>query len=58
MSYLSQKGVSYTSKDVANDAAAFEEFSKLHSPGTPTIVVDDQVIIGFDRKKLDEALAT
>jgi hypothetical protein len=57
MNYLSQKGVSYTSKDVANDQAAFEEFLKLHSPGTPTIVIDNKVIIGFDRQKVDEALA-
>jgi hypothetical protein len=58
MSYLSQKGVSYTSKDVANDQDAFQEFSQLHSPGTPTIVVDGTVIIGFDRAKLDKALAS
>jgi glutaredoxin len=57
MSYLSQKGVSFTSKDIANDNQAFEEFAKLNSPGTPTIVVDDKVIIGFDRAGLDAALA-
>jgi len=57
MSYLSQKGVSFTSKDVANDSQAFEEFAKLETPGTPTIVVDDKVIVGFDRAGLDAALA-
>jgi glutaredoxin len=57
MSYLSQKGVSFTSKDIANDCQAFEEFAKLNSPGTPTIVVDGKVIIGFDRAGLDAALA-
>jgi len=57
MSYLSQKGVSFTSKDIANDNQAFEEFAKLETPGTPTIVVDDKVIVGFDRAELDAALA-
>ena len=57
MSYLSQKGVSFTSKDIANDSLAFEEFAKLETPGTPTIVVDDKVIVGFDRAELDAALA-
>jgi glutaredoxin len=57
MSYLSQKGVSFTSKDIASDDQAFEEFAKLNSPGTPTIVVDDKVIVGFDRDGLDAALA-
>ena len=57
MSYLSQKGVSFTSKDIANDSQAFEEFAKLETPGTPTIVVDDKVIVGFDCAGLDAALA-
>jgi hypothetical protein len=57
MSYLSQKGVSFTSKDIANDSQAFEEFSKLETPGTPTIVIDGKVIVGFDRAGLDAALA-
>ncbi len=56
MSYLSQKGVSFTSKDIANDSQAFEDFAKLNTPGTPTIVVDDKVIVGFDRQGLDAAL--
>jgi glutaredoxin len=58
MSYLSQKGVSFTAKDVASDSQAFEEFAELQSPGTPTIVVDGKVIIGFDRAVLDAALAS
>ena len=57
MTYLSQKGVSFTSKDIANDNQAFEEFAKLNTPGTPTILVDDKVIVGFDRAGLDAALA-
>ena len=57
MTYLSQKGVSFTSKDIANDNQAFEEFAKLNTPGTPTIVVDGKVIVGFDRAGLDAALA-
>jgi glutaredoxin 3 len=57
MDYLSQKGVSFTAKDIASDDAAFDEFAKLNSPGTPTIVIDNQVIIGFDRPRIDAALA-
>jgi|GraSoiStandDraft_41_1057321.scaffolds.fasta_scaffold8747524_1 hypothetical protein len=57
MEYLSRKGVSFTSKDVANDEQAYQEFAKLHSPGTPTVVIDGQVIIGFNAQRLDAALA-
>jgi glutaredoxin len=56
MEYLSQKGVSFTAKDIAADEQAYEEFARLNSPGTPTILIDDQVIIGFDRGRLDAAL--
>jgi hypothetical protein len=57
MDYLSQKGVSFTSKDIASDQAAFEEFATLNSPGTPTIVVDKEIVVGFDRRRLDALLA-
>ena len=57
MNYLSQKGVSFTSKDIAGDSQAFDEFVQLHSAGTPTIVVDGKVIVGFDRAGIDAALA-
>jgi len=30
---------------------------KYNSNSTPTIVVDDQVMIGFDPKRLDQMLA-
>ena len=56
MAYLSQKEVSFTSKDIASDQEAFETFAKLNSPGPPTIVVDEQVIVGFDQENLDAAL--
>lgn len=57
MTYLSQKGVSYTSKDIASDSQAFDEFVQLRARGTPTTVIDGKVILGFDKKLLDEALA-
>jgi protein-disulfide isomerase len=57
MDYLKQKGVSFTSKDIASDAQAFDELVKLGASGTPTIVVDDQVVVGFNPKKLDAVLA-
>ena len=56
MDYLSQKGVSFTAKDIASDNEAFDEFARLNSPGTPTILVDNEVIIGFDQARLDAAL--
>ncbi len=56
--YLSQKGLSFVDRDVTNDPAALDELSKLGVMTTPVITVDGQVIVGFDRNKLDELLAS
>jgi hypothetical protein len=37
--------------------AIMELVRKYNSNSTPTIVVDDQVMIGFDPKRLDQMLA-
>jgi protein-disulfide isomerase len=37
--------------------AVVELVRKYNSNSTPTIVVDDQVMIGFDPKRLDQMLA-
>jgi glutaredoxin len=45
-------------KDVSSDQrAVFELVRTYNSRSTPTIVVGEQVMIGFDPEKLDEMLA-
>lgn len=45
-------------KDVSSDQqAVFELVRTYNSRSTPTIVVGQQVMIGFDPEKLDEMLA-
>ena len=45
-------------KDVSSDQrAVFELVRTYNSRSTPTIVVGEQVMIGFDPGKLDEMLA-
>jgi glutaredoxin len=45
-------------KDVSRDQqAVFELVRTYNSRSTPTIVVGQQVMIGFDPEKLDEMLA-
>jgi hypothetical protein len=44
-------------KDVSSDQQAVFELVRTHnSRSTPTIVVGDEVIIGFDPERLDELL--
>ena len=54
--YLSQKGVAFQERDVARDPGALAELKKLGYMTTPVIVIDGSVIVGFDDKKIDQAL--
>jgi S1-C subfamily serine protease len=57
MEFLSQKGVPFTEVDVSRDqAAALEMVRKSGQQGVPVITVDDQVIVGFDRPRLERLI--
>ena len=56
--FLSQKGVKYTEHDVSVDKVAAEEMvRKTGQMGVPVITVDNQVVVGFDRARLEQLLA-
>ena len=56
--FLSSRGVKFTEHDVSVDRAAADEMiRKSGQMGVPVIVVGDQVVIGFDRAKLDQLLS-
>jgi glutaredoxin 3 len=54
--YLSQKGLGYAERDIASDESALAELEALGVMTTPVIVVDGQVVVGFDQGRLDELL--
>lgn len=56
--YLDQRGIPYTDKDVEHDLkAANEAVTKSGQRGIPVIDIDGQIIVGFDKPKIDAALA-
>ena len=56
--YLTERGIPFTLKDVSADFAAQRELvGKYKSRSTPTIVIGEQVMIGFDPDRLEEMLA-
>jgi glutaredoxin 3 len=55
--YLSQKQISFEDRDITTHPAAISELQKLGFMTTPVTVVDEKVIVGFDVRKLDDALA-
>lgn len=54
--YLNNKGVAYVEKNVSTDMEARKELMENGFMGVPVIYVDDEVIHGFDRRRLDELL--
>ena len=56
MEFLSHHGIQFTAKDIWRDPGAMEELLLLPSRTTPTTLVDRQIVIGFDRRRLSELL--
>jgi glutaredoxin 3 len=55
--FFAKNNIAYEEHDVASDAAARKEmFDKTHQMGVPVIVIDKEVIIGFDKGALETAL--
>ncbi len=51
--FFVEKHITYTNYDVASDAAKREEMITLTKQlGVPVIVIDGDITVGFDRKKL------
>ncbi len=54
--WLSQKGIPFTVRDVTQDEAALDELAKMEVYSTPVTLVDGEVVVGFNRKRLAELL--
>jgi glutaredoxin len=51
--FFEEKKIPYTNYDVAEDAAKRAEMIELTGQlGVPVIVINDQIMVGFDRDKL------
>jgi len=57
MQFLKASQVAFEYKDVQADPTALRELMELNSRSTPTIVVGEEVMIGFDPERLEALLA-
>ena len=56
--YFDKIGVVYTDKDVEQDPGSGKEaVEKSGQMGIPVIDIDGEIIVGFDKPKIDAALA-
>ncbi len=55
--YFKQHNVPYTEYDVSKDVARQQEMlAKTHQYGVPVIIINDKIVLGFDRPKIDKLL--
>ena len=55
--FLSQKGVAFVEKDIGTDTQAMEDLVTLGVMTTPVTLIDGELVVGFDRKKLERLLS-
>lgn len=55
--YLTERGIEFEDHDVSSDQEALAQMIDLSGQmGVPVIAVGDQVVVGFDRTKLEALL--
>lgn len=55
--FFQKNNIAYEEHNVAVDQKAREEmFAKSHQMGVPVIDIDGQIIVGFDKKTLEDLL--
>jgi len=55
--YLKNKNIAFQNIDVSEDPEAAEEMVRISGQmGVPVIVIDDQVVIGFDKARINSLL--
>ncbi|MCK9267774.1 MAG: glutaredoxin family protein [Alkaliphilus sp.] len=54
--YLSSKGVQYIEKDVETDQEARLELIQKGITAVPVIKIEGELIVGFDKGRIDELL--
>ena len=56
--YLVGKGIQFTDFNVAEDRGKLQEMVQLTGQrGVPVIVIDNDIIVGFNQAKIDQDLA-
>jgi glutaredoxin len=54
--FLSQQSIEFTEHNVAEDESALADLEQLGVFTTPVTVIDGEVVIGFDRERLNALL--
>ena len=56
--FLSQNKIEFVDRNIVADEAALAELEKLGYMTTPVTLIDGEVVVGFDRARLEKLLKT
>jgi 2-hydroxychromene-2-carboxylate isomerase len=56
--WLSANGFEYVERNIAEDNDALDELAELGVFSTPATLIDSELVIGFDKRKLEALLHT
>lgn len=56
MDYFTENNIEFTAKDISKDPEAKKFLMSNRIMGVPAIYIDDQLIMGFDKAKINELL--
>jgi thioredoxin reductase (NADPH) len=50
--FLTSHGITFHARNIAEDPAAMDELIQLGVATTPVTVIDGEIVVGFDQKRL------
>lgn len=50
--FLTEHGITFQARNIAEDPAAMDELERLGVATTPVTVVDGEIVVGFNKKRL------
>ncbi len=50
--FLTEHGVAFQARDIATDPTAMDELERLDVATTPVTVIDGEIVVGFNKKRL------
>ncbi len=56
--FLHQRGVAFVEKDVSKDEQALNDLMEKGFSATPVTPIDGEAVVGFNRAKLEQLLAS
>jgi thioredoxin reductase (NADPH) len=54
--FLTKHGISFQARNIAEDPASMDELMQLGVATTPVTVIDGEIVVGYDQKRLATVL--